>query len=396
MTTNILDRPRIVQREQKEPQNAQFQLCYGTLPMELIRPPAVRHRDGDSERLTPFAIGIAAAICAECRAALNDLHHLQAFPAAGEQIKLEKEKHDGFHEEWHQTKQARRRGKIAGAPTLKHTYDGLFQPATYWPDKTNVAMRKAGKHAYPEARRELKQQPAPARIALSITKRQLLATAGLRITGSSFQQLDAALKRLTDPVNKVAPLLRSCQYRNGRLRLVVNGKWLDPQYLGVPLPLPLQSHAMALLLFLLSVRTVASNSKPINFAKLCDLIGIDSKTRHRQRDMKRAFKRLNDYLYRISDITADILYEHKIRLPLYYQADIDGDFVRFVARSRPTPEQRATERHRAKILEEGKGVAAEYAQLQDDIERQRQEAVRRREAFEATRRRYLQSARQGM
>jgi hypothetical protein len=395
--TSVLDRPRVVQREQKEPENAkqsnQLQVCYGSIPMVLIRPvPMVRFRDGDErERLTPFEMTIAAAISAAARGSLVGQRHAQAFQRGGEQIRWEQELDDNFRQEWRDTNEQRRHGKLVGAPVRKHTYDHDYDHATYKPDKLKVALRKAGEHGYREAKRELQQERVPDRITVSLSMSQLLDMSGLRITGSNFRQLDAALKRLAAPVNKMAPLLPCCRYDHGRLRLVVNGGWLNPPYLRVPLPLPPASHATALLLFLLSVRAVPSNSKSTRFTKLLDLLGIDP--HNRQRDLTRAIKQVNDYLAGIPDSVADQLYAHKIRLPASYHTQ-GGRFIRFVGVSRPTPEKRAEQQHREEVRTLSKGAVAELAQVQDDIERQRQEADRQREAFEATRRRYLQGARQ--
>lgn len=369
MSILISRHPKVHER-QRTPENPR--VCYGTIPIELIRPrPAIRHDadDDDRQQLTPFEFATAVAVIVAARTTWAARQHDEALVAGAELIELEKELADDFHQQWRDTNKARQAGHDAKAPERMHVYNSQyrFKPK----DRRRESFRKAGQQGYAEARRRLRKEPAPKVIMVKTSKRQLLNIAGLDLTGPNYQHIEPALERLTRSV-RIKPLLRSWQLRSGQLQLEVNGSWLDPQYLRLPLPLPRSAIPLALFLFLRSVKTAAANSNAIRFAELCDVIGIGG-WNNRQRDLNRAIAAINRYLTTIPDEVTDELFKFGIKLAASYDVEVKEEYVRFIAKPRPTPEERATAQRSEEIRAWAKANQRRWERQQAESQAKRQQ-----------------------
>ena len=235
-------------------------------------------------------------------------------------------------------------------------YDAIDAMRPDWPFKY-VTMQKAGMEGYATSRKQLQAEPLPETIVVNTSKRELLAAAHLPYNAHNQRLLGGALDRLSKRLvpQKQAPLLWSWQ--EGPLRLEVNGGWLKPHYVSVPLPLPpLRSPAAtALYLFLFAVRTKPTNKKGMHFTKLFALVGIEADGwNNGRRDLNRAIWIVNRHLRdRLPDDWVSELDAKGIEVPDRFEVKVDeGNYVRFVAIPRQQRwDEEAKERRRGEIRE---------------------------------------------
>lgn len=157
-----------------------------------------------------------------------------------------------------------------------------------------------------------------ATVKLIARKSSLLKLSGLSDGGKNIAHVPDALDRLLLPVRvgegKVGSLLRDWStLRSGRVRLIVNLKWLpDGKFATVPMPLPTRgSQALALYLFLLgSDQRSGSEQISIKATTLFRRLGIA-----RERDLSRALDVVNEHLRRLkSPILFDLVHLPRGRL----------------------------------------------------------------------------------
>jgi hypothetical protein len=326
---------------------------YATVPNEWVWPrPVIRHRQEDDDDyglapfLSPFEYAVALAVLNLAGAALAELRHREAIAAGGALITEEKKLHAQFRQGWRATHRARQAIALDGedaedAPDPEEL-EALLRQHTFGqpefkPMPIKKALQKAGAAGYRKARSRQQKAPPPEQLTVTTSRRALLAAAQLTYNGRNKQRIEAALQRLTKKVARTKPLLKFWQQVKNTLQLEVAGCWLEPPYIRVPLPLPLHSPAaLALYLFLHRVRTGVNNTKGIRFAELCTRLGIVGPWRNRQRDLNRAIQAVNGHLAKLPDADARELFA--LHQPLvvadHYSVEVDGAYVRFVARSR--------------------------------------------------------------
>ena len=295
---------------------------FATVPQELLLPPAVRHREQDSDKLSPFEFSIMAAVIGLARNVLNEQRHREALKAGAEAIEQEKELEKRYREEWREVNQARQSGRSATTPRRLHAFD--IAALRIRPTRFDKALSRAGTYGYATSRK--KQKIIPDVIPATTSRRALLLTGGLAAKDRHFHRLSTALDRLTKPVKGIrAPLLREWHARSGRLHLDVTGAWLNPPFHKVPLPLPLRPQTLALFLFLQAVNTSPINERGMRFDVLCRTLGINSE--HRQRDLNRAIAAVNLHLAKIPTQVIE-----QLNFPIEFYPIVEGRYVRFSRR----------------------------------------------------------------
>jgi hypothetical protein len=295
---------------------------FAFMPRELLSHPPVAHHDSTEDLLSPWELAVVAGLLTCARLALNEQNHVEALKGGAATIALEKTLDQEFKEDWRNTHSRRRRGEQAQAPRRSHTFstEERYKPV-------RRSFKSAGKHGYQQAKAKARKQPPPDVITVKLSRSYLLTVSGHADDGDSLRQLDAALKRLCNPIliagAPKAPLLRQYQRTSsGLLRLRVAGEWLMPPYLKVPMPLPSRSPSgLALYLFLHTINTSATNIKDISLDSLCRRLGIDKRGRRLCRQAwTRALAVVNQHLRK-----------HEGDVREYKFKEIDDGKGRFVA-----------------------------------------------------------------
>lgn len=265
------------------------------IPRDLLFHPPVK-------QWRPFDLAIMAGLLTAARNALADSQHASAWNAGAQSIGREQEYADQHQQEWREVKEARQRGDDAAAPRRQHTFtaDDEYAPTR----TTRQTFKAAGKHGYTNRKAALRKQRAPAHIEFELRRSAILLLAGLSNDAKNLERLDLALKRLMRPVvvnrqNKLPVIAFFRQLPSGKIRLRVNGEWLEPPFGKVPMPLPTRSLvAVALYLFIHTVNTGPASKDSTSFWSLCKRLGMDMRRAHWlcQRDVARALVVINGHL----------------------------------------------------------------------------------------------------
>jgi len=347
------------------------------LPRELAEWPPIRHRHSDPEStdVTPFEFAILAGVLVEARCLiLGAERHQAAFARGGEKIEQEKQLHDDWRDDWKYEKQERRRQgkKYISTPERRHTFEAGGVPSTYnakKPMPLKQALKRAGADGYEYRSRALSKQPAPETIAIDTTRFELLRCARINVDGPRMRKVEAALDRLLEPIGLISvPLLQGWTWlESGRLELQVAGRWLDPRFVKLPLPLPLRSPtALAILMFLMTIVNRACKfpkEGKILFESLCTRFGIPTWDGNKvaKRSMDNALNILNFYL------ESDVCKVEFIKLRA-----LPNNYVRFQQGERPqtvTEDEDESKAETESAEQEDEVVeSAENAEQEDEVE----------------------------
>jgi hypothetical protein len=325
---------------------------YVCIPNFMLRRPPIAHRGGDSDlRVTPFEFAVLAGVLvAARRGALSEQRFQHAWQAGGRpKIEQQREYVSQFRQDWQDTKQQRRRGASkhqAPAPRMRHAFDarryydsenerneadmtGRRERNAYRPLKRRKLIKLAGREGFAVAYQRQRDAPAPAMLAVTVSRYGLLRDAGLADTGPNRDKLDAALNRLCQPIGDAVSLLSEWRADQHGLHLQVRGDWLDPPYQRLPLPLPKSSNVLALYLFLNSINTgsVRRNAQ-IDCARLFDLLGMAWR---RSRVLDQTLRLLNQHLVNLTLERRKALAACRpsINPPTGYEIEATGNVVRF-------------------------------------------------------------------
>jgi hypothetical protein len=132
-----------------------------------------------------------------------------------------------------------------------------------------------------------------------------LRLSGLPSNARNLDLIDEAVSTLRKSVRAGDDLLpapiTAVKADGNRLRLEVCGDWLAPPYGKVPMPLPTRSaYAMALYLFVHTIRAGTGNTDDSDFKHLCARLGIRAKTRWQlQQPFDRALAAVNQHFAKL-------------------------------------------------------------------------------------------------
>jgi hypothetical protein len=174
-----------------------------------------------------------------------------------------------------------------------------------------------------------------------------LRLSGLSAGARNLDLIDPILAKLRKPVqcgeDRLPALLKSVLAEGERLRLEVCGDWLAPPFGKVPMPLPTRSaHALALYLFVHTIKTSNANKGDSSFLSLCTRLGIKSDQRWQcQQAFDRALAVVNTHL---SKLDIEELARNNVKIARAFDlVPTDGGLrVRLEATNRQT---RAAARH---------------------------------------------------
>jgi hypothetical protein len=290
---------------------------YVCIPKFTLRRPPIAHRGADSDlQVTPFEFAVLAGVLvAARRGALSEQRFEHAWQAGGPKIKQQRDYISQFRQEWQDTKQRRRRGASkdeARAPHMRHAFDaerhyfaenarnevnfmeGRRERSIYRPLKRRKLIKLAGREGFTTDYQRQRHAPAPAMLAVTVSRYGLLRDAALADSGPNRAKLDAALERLCQPIGDAAGVLSGWHADPHGLLLQVRGQWLDPPYQRLPLPLPKSANVLALYLFLHGINTDTMHRHArTDCARLFDLLGMASR---RSRVLDQTLRLVNQHL----------------------------------------------------------------------------------------------------
>lgn len=170
-------------------------------------------------------------------------------------------------------------------------------------------------------------------LPITVTRAELLRAAGLNSPQSrqtkNRRELVGALQRLTKSVvTALPPLLRSIKpTRNGKLRLVIDPKWLPDGNYGRVLWPPPKSGSKILALYLFIAGCRLQSDTPSALTRLYRRIGIrQQQASHALRALEHALDGVNKHLAMATD---DL--ERGFPRKIKHKFIRDGQYVRFVA-----------------------------------------------------------------
>lgn len=302
------------------------QALYGTVPTALAMQPALVD-------LEAFEFAVLAALGAKARSIITDANSARARQAGKEAIEAERDDAEKFRDNW-QRRKATAGGKQR-APVRCHTYEvgGHYKPS----DSLPKALGKAGSAAYAASLKADRAKSTPGFVTVDIAKSALLKLSRLATDGRTLRRLSHCIADLeTLTISETPFLVKRTRQVGDKLRLYVNGAWLDLPYARIPLPLPARSIiATRLWLFLQAIRnrTGATAQRGSNFVGLCERLGID--TTQPPSICNQAFNRGLDTLNKHLDVfehRAAALLEAKIKVPSEYTVEeLDNELVKLKA-----------------------------------------------------------------
>lgn len=259
---------------------------FAFLPRELVTHPPIES--------TPFEVSVCVGSLRAAWEVWSQTMHRVSLQYGHESIKIENELADDFRKQTdaYASRKKNRRDKF---PVRIYTYDRMGQP-THKPIKRSQALVKAGSIGY-QMHRDTMLREGPKSIKVELSRCRLLTLSGLSADGKNMAKLDATLDQLGKPVGKLcSPLLSWCISKSGRLRIELEGTWLTPPFVRVPIPLPLKSTtALSIYLFVHGIKTGPINRKGMSLSALCQRLGV-RRDRFAQRALDRALDIIDKHL----------------------------------------------------------------------------------------------------
>jgi hypothetical protein len=306
---------------------------YVCLPYTVLHLPPIQHRHtpGRRHHISPFEYAVMSGLMIMSRAAWSDDKNRRAWAAGRDAIDQEHKLAESFKQDWRQTRRRRRHGapyELAPTPKRRHTFtnESKYKPMLPRPE----SIERAGSEANRKYKEKRKKEPAPEIITVEQTRRGLLIASGLPSRGDNYNVIDAALDRLCEPIGPLPAVLTNWKLlNNGRVRLEVNGRWLDLHFKKVPWPLPVRSPtALALYLWLQSIDTSDMNQTTITLKSLSYKLGIANWGKSMD-IIHAAVEAVNTHL---DTLNVKLLRKYNIKLPIGYEIledEKDSHRIRF-------------------------------------------------------------------
>jgi hypothetical protein len=291
-------------------------------------------KDPPKSELSRFELGVLAAVVLAANLRWMDSVHWRARKATGRRLQAQV---DDMHV-------AELDGRLPFTPAV-HEEARRRVPAAFRrrggskQARVKAWLQVVGEDIYPRERKRVLAKGPPEHITVERSRRALLTSVGVQVDGHHLARLPDVLDRLCDPIGKYplpAPLAEWQPLRSGRLRLTVNGAWLQRPYRQVGLPLPMRLLTpLWLYLFLRGIRTDAINEFSIDFARLCQRVGITTR-----RGAKAAWDQLETTLNAVNDHLAGLSNESiKAHRAEHYELIYLDGRIRFQAVTLRAPDE---------------------------------------------------------